>query len=140
MTTELSVMGVVKETHEILKSVRKNVVTLMQNLYFLRENYDDADQTFGSYVEEEFGLSQSYASKLCTVAEHYLIKGGVKPAELEQIDYERLYLSAKTGGTVEQQLAKATTLTRSELKAERNDDDPHEHEAIKICRICQIRL
>lgn len=132
-----TIPDVVQKTHEILKSVRKNVVLLMQNLYFLRENYQ-GEEPFGQYAEEEFGLSQSYVSKLCSVAEHYLIKGGVSADAITGCDYESLYLAAKTGGTVDEQLARATTLTRSELKQTNAEEKPHVGDFGEFCKVCWL--
>lgn len=133
---------VIEKTKELLGGVRHSLVEVMCNLHALKERggWEAHASSWGEFCESELNISQSFASKLITVANHYLIEGGFSPDKIEGIDYECLYLAAKTEGTPEEQVAKARTLTRRELKEERNDDEPHEHEPISICKHCSIRL
>lgn len=93
--------------------------------------------SFGEYVESPDGLnkSQGYASKLKTVEQFRLESG----QDVSGIDYEAMYLSIKSGGTPEEIVSKAKTLTRAELRQERNDLNDHTHEWIQICKHCQVR-
>lgn len=99
--------------------------------------------SFGEYVESPEGLnrSQGYASKLKQVQEHYVIEGGLSEKDISGVDYESLYLALKTAGTPREQLSKAKTLTRSELKAERQDFVPCAHvNQGNCCFDCWMKL
>lgn len=135
-------MTLLENTKKAFESVRSSVVVAMQYLYQVKEEeaWTEVSGSFSEYVEAELGISQGFASKLLSVNQHYLIEGGYSPENIEGFDYEKLYLAAKTEGTYEEQLAKAKTLTRRELKEERNEKEPHEHEPIQICRVCSMRL
>lgn len=136
---ELSIPSVVAEIKSLVSSVRQNSLALAKNLHFLRSNLPD-ERPFGQFVEEEFEISQGFASKLVSNWEHYVITGGVQPSKLEQIDYEKLYLAAKIEGSPELQIAQAKTLSRKELRQTREETNDHEHEEIRVCRICGIRI
>lgn len=135
-------MSILEQTREAFANVRSSVVVAMQKLAFVKEQglWEVIAPSWGEYVETDLGISQSFASKLVSVNNHYLVEGGFSPEKLEGIDYECLYLAAKTDGTPEEQLSKAKVLTRRELKESRNDDEPHEHEPITICKKCSLRL
>lgn len=96
--------------------------------------------SFGEYVEspEGLGRSQGYASKLKTV-EEFRLQGGLSEKDLAGIDYESVYLAIKAGGTPEEIVAKAKTLTRAELRAERIDAKDHEHDWITACAECWVK-
>lgn len=130
------------QTKEAFASVRYSVLDAMVKLAEVKEHgiWEDVCKSFGEYVESELGISQSFASKLLSVHSHYLVQGGVPKDELAGIDYECLYLAAKTDGSPEEQISKARTLTRRELKEERNDEEPHEHIPVEICKVCSVRL
>lgn len=134
-------MTLLDQTKEAFANVRSSVVFAMQRLYEVHERklYETVADSWGAYVESELGISQSFASKLLSVNKHYLL-GGVSPEKLESIDYECLYLAAKTEGSLEEQVEKARTLTRRELKEERNEETEHEHLPITICKTCSLRL
>ena len=135
-------MTLLEQTREAFANVRGSIVYAMQKLYAIHETGEwkqREDDTWGGYVEQELGISQGFASKLLTVNKHYLL-GGIPAESLEGIDYEKLYLAAKTEGTPEEQVAKARTLTRRELKEEKNDEEPHEHIPVSICKTCSLRL
>ncbi len=135
-------MNLLTETKQAFAKVRSSVVDAMQKLYQVKESgeWQAVASSFGEYVESELQISQGFASKLLTVNEHYLL-AGVSQEKIAGIDYECLYLAAKTEGTLDEQIEKARTLTRRELKEERNEEVPCLHEdVIKICKACQIRL
>lgn len=104
------------------------------------ELWKDRFSSFGEYVESPQGLnrSQGYASKLKQV-EEFRINSGLSEYDIAGIDYESMYLSLKSGGTPEEILSKAKTLTRAELRQERNEHADHEHEFIEACSICWIK-
>lgn len=128
-------------TKDAFGSVRHSVVVAMQLLSAVKDSgvWEQVANSWGEYVESELGISQSFASKLLTVNAAYILQGKVSPEKLEGIDYERLYLAQMLSGSVEEQIEKARTLTRKELKEERNDEEPHTHQWIQICKHCQIR-
>lgn len=96
--------------------------------------------SFGEYVESPDGLnrSQGYASKLKQV-EEFRITNGLSEKEIAGIDYESMYLALKAGGTPQEIISKAKTLTRAELRAERSEHADHEHEWLTACGVCWIK-
>lgn len=118
-----------------MNAVRGSLIRVAQNLYEIKQQLPPG-KNFGQFVEEEFGMSQSAASKLLSVHRVYILEGGASPETLEQVDAEKLYMSASLEGTVEEKIAKARTLTRSELRQERQEDEPHAFEAKEICKTC----
>jgi len=95
--------------------------------------------SFGEYVESPDGLnrSQGYASKLRTT-EQWRLDSGLAPEAIQGIDYEALYLSIKSGGTPEEVLAKAKTLSRTELKQTRLEAEPHDFIENTDCKKCGL--
>lgn len=130
------------ETKAAFENVKGSIVVAMQKLHAVKESgdWESVANTWSEYVESELGISQGFASKLLSVNKHYLIEGGYSPANISGVDYESLYLAAKTEGTVEEQIERARTLTRAELRQERNEQNDHTHEAIQICKHCSMRM
>jgi hypothetical protein len=99
--------------------------------------------SFGEYLERECQISQSFAAKLIKVYDTYAIQGQVSPEKLKEIDSEKLYLAIGLPGSAGDRLARAETLSRSELKAElasdENGDCQHES-IINICAACHARV
>lgn len=128
------------DTKDSFRDVREKIVHAMQNLFKVHESkiWESVASSWGEYVESELGISQGFASKLLSVNRHYLIEAGLYPEKLEGIDYEKLYLAAKTEGSVEEQLARAKTLTRAELKQEKNEKDPHTPNFVELCTECYV--
>lgn len=128
----------VENTKQLLNAVRGSLIRVAQNLYTIKEGLEPGTD-FGKFVEEEFGISQSFASKLLTVNRVYILEGGMHPEALEGIDYERLYLAKDLEGSPEEKVSKARVLTRRELREEKHEEDGHAHEWIEICKKCSIR-
>lgn len=135
-------MTLLEQTKKAFADVRSSVVVAMQKLYQVKEEsaWESVASSWGEYVESELGISQGFSSKLLSVNKHYLLEANIAPEKIENIDYECLYLAAKTEGTPEEQVEKARTLTRRELKEERNDAEEAPHEHIPCCAVCRIRL
>lgn len=105
-------------------------------------SWSDRFSSWGEFVESPAGLnkSQSWASKHTNIHEHYTLKGGIAPENLEGIATESLYLAKDLPGTIEEQVAMAKTLSRKELK-DTKVDGGHEHtEAIRIWKCCNMRI
>lgn len=128
------------EAKRAFENVKGSIVVAMQKLYEVKEcgAWEDVSSSWSEYCEAELGISQSFASKLLSVNKHYLVDGGYSPENISNIPAESLYLAAKTGGTVEEQLERARTLKRSELKIERNEIEPHTPEYVEYCKICDV--
>lgn len=142
--SEVEKVDLLQQCAEAFKTAHKSLMVGGAMLYQIKkENLWEAD--FGSYSAylDFIGISDSVASKITTVYEHYVIKGGFSQRKLEEVDYEKLYLATRLKGEPETQLIQAQTLTRSEIKAELSEkggeDCTHPNE-IKICPDCHKRL
>lgn len=133
----VSLSTIIDETKDLLSEVRGSLIKVAQNLYLIKEKYED-EKAWGSFCEEELGISQSFASKLLTVNRVYLVEGGLSPEAIENIDYERLYLARNIEGSAELKAETARTLSRSEIKRNLNDEKPHNGEFGSYCNICWV--
>lgn len=131
-TTELII-----QTKNLLTAVRGSLIRVAMNLYRIKSEKAYGD-SFGAFCEGELGISESFASKLLTVNKVYLVEGGAVPEDLENIDYERLYLAAKLDAPVEEKIAMARTLTRSEIKTSKAEKDAHKGDFGSYCRLCWL--
>jgi hypothetical protein len=127
------------ECVEAFRGVRRSVWDAARLLYQVRDEHAATGQTeaFSVFVEDQCGISRGFASKLLSAYEHFVIKGDVSPEKLAGIDYEKAYMAIKLPGTPEKQLSQALTLSRAELRQEREEVGDHEH--AWICRICGIK-
>lgn len=103
-----------------------------------QELWKDHASSFGEWVEENCKISQSMASKLISVVQHYEIEGGLSHEKLVGIDAEKLYLAAKLPLPTEEQLEHARTLTRAELKISKAEGDAHTPEFGSFCKHCWL--
>lgn len=129
----------IQQTKDLLNAVRGSSIKIGENLHNLKTQLPE-DTNWADFIRDQFDISESFASKLMTVFKAFVLEGGVSQERLEGIDSEKLYLAAKLEGTPDEKIAKASTLTRRELKEERNDEEPHEHIPVSICKTCSIRL
>lgn len=137
---EITTTSLIEQTRQLLNAIRGSSIHIGRNLYEIRQELAPGTD-WGDTLRDEFDLSESQASKLITVYKLYVLEGGISPAKLEGIDTERLYLAKSLEGSVEDKLAKATTLTRRELREERVDDGHvHSGETIEIHRCCGMRV
>lgn len=127
--------ALIQETRDLWNQGRKVMIQVAFNLSKIRESDAWGDfKTFPQFCENELGISQSQTSKLLTVAEYFLRE--YTPEQIGPCDYEALYMAAKLPGTVEENLAKAKTLKRSELRAVREEIAPCEHSFKRFCEYC----
>lgn len=117
-------IALAKQYTQIVEQLRPLVYEV-----YTKELWRGRFSSFSEYVESPDGLnrSQGYASKLRQV-EQFRLDSGLSEQDIRGIDYESLYLAIKTGGTAEEVVAKAKTLTRAELRATREDTNPCPHE------------
>jgi len=129
-----------------LKDARRNLVDGAAYLWQIstKKLWKDKYNSFADYLEEECQISESVASKLVQIYDHYVIKGGLDHERLREIDTEKLYLGMRTDGTAEEQVNRAAALTRGELRDEiHEDEDGHDcaHDStIVICTKCRKRV
>lgn len=138
---ELTIQDVVSETRELVGGVRRNLVKVMVNLNFLRSKEEvwATHKTFPQYCEEELGLSQPMTSKLLKAHDGWVLKAGVAPEKIEGIDYEKLagYVPLLEGKDPELALEEVKVWTREDIRAEKKEKVPCEHEkAIIACPEC----
>lgn len=136
---------ILKEAATCFRSARRNLIEGARLLNQIsREGlWEGTHSTFGGYVEQECQLSQGYASKLITAYQHYVLKGGLSHAKLQDTDPEKLYLAISLTGTPEQQAEKAEMWSRQEIRDELNSNehgDCKHEEIIKICAKCKKRV
>lgn len=140
MNTSITLVEeLVEQTRSLLNAVRGSSVRIGANLYLIKQSLEPTTN-WGEYLRDTFDIGESFASKLLTIHRVFVLEGGLSHEAIEGIDQEKLYLSAKLEGTAEEKLSKARTLTRRDLKEEKNEEAPHEHIPVEICRICSIRL
>lgn len=102
--------------------------------------------SFKEFVESPDGLGKTYswAVKQIKVYEHYVLQGGIPQFELENIDNERLYLAKQLPESVNAQLEKAQSLSRSEIRDELAStpeaDCQHGYPTVTICSHCNKRV
>lgn len=136
---------ILSDTSDLFKAVRRDLVRAAKLLWEISEKelWKGKFSSFGEYVETECGISQSFAAKLSSVWGHYVIKGGVLSAQLQKVDNEKLYLAMRLPMAPIQQLIRAESWSRSELKAEiaskGGPDCTHETQ-ITICAKCHHRI
>ncbi len=124
----------VRSTIELVKSIETRFLELGARLYKIREErlWEGSYYSFNEFLCE-LKLTPGNASILASVHKNYVLDGGIEPEKLAGVPYSNLYeaipLIEKEG--VEAATAKATTLTRSEIKEEVQEKKlgVHEHAA-----------
>lgn len=138
-------MNLLEKTEQLFHSARVSYLEAVAHLYKVQQTdaWKEKYDTWGEFVES-LGVSQSGASKMLTTYKHFVIEGAVSHAKLATVDLEKLYLATSLEGTPTEQLIKAETLSRSEIKAQRSfEESGHEcehPEEIRICKDCNKRL
>lgn len=129
----------IEQTKALLGLVRGSSVRVGQLLYEIKQQLDK-DVDWGDFLRDEFDIGESFASKLMKIHQVLVLEGGVSQEDIEGIDGEKLYLVAGLEGSAQEKVSMARTLTRREIKEHRNDQKPHEHIPVSICKVCSIRL
>lgn len=137
---DLQRTGLVEETQALLGGTRKVLIKVAENLYQIKNSgeWEGYAASWGEFSEGTLGISQSMASKLISNYEKWVVEAGIPAHNLENVDYECLYLAApllKETNALEA-LAQAKTLSRAELRQNRQEKEPHSFEAKEICRVC----
>lgn len=135
---ELSTNDLITQTRALLNAARGSLIKVGENLFTLKQQLPP-ELAWADMLRDEFDIGEGQASKLIKIFRVFAFEGGLSPEKLEGIDGERLYLAAGLEGTPEEKLAKAANLTRSELRAERQDEEPHEYEPLEFCKICHAK-
>lgn len=134
---EPSIPSLIEETKNLWNQGRKVMIQVAWNLKKIQDSGEWEGETFPKWAEAELDISQSQTSKLLTVANYFLREK--TPEEIGPVAYESLYMATMLPGTVDENLAKAKTLTRLELKQELNESEPHPGEFIEVCRHCYVK-
>lgn len=140
MTAIFNPDSLIEQTRQLLNAVRGSSIKIGENLYTIKQSLA-ADVNWGDLLRDEFDISESFASKLISIHKVLVVEGGLSPSKLEGIDQEKLYLVLKTEGTAEDKVAKASTLTRREIRESRVDDGHvHSGEFVTIHKCCGLRV
>lgn len=140
-----AVITILDITADLFRDIRKDLITAAKNLHEIstKELWRGKFSSFGEYVESECGVSQSFAAKLTAVWGHYAIEAQITPAELRAVDTEKLYLAMRLPMAAGQQLIRAKSWSRSELKAElasKGGPECTHPTTVTICAHCHARI
>ncbi len=129
----------------LIKEVESNFFQIAEILYGVRSSasWQSKFATWEDFLDE-VRLSKSTASMLLKVYKHFVIDGGRKTEQLIGAGYSNLYeaIPLLKEEDVDTVIAKAKTLTRSELKAEVKEEKYGAHdceigkERWAICKEC----
>jgi hypothetical protein len=130
---------------ECFSHARQNIALGTKLLWEIKENelWKGDSESYSEFCEMTLGISKSFASKLTTNWNHYVIEGKLNEEQIAGIDSEKLYLATKLPESVELQLSIAAGNSRRDLNARlKNDGKQCEHlnEPIMICPDCGSRV
>jgi len=146
MVSITTTFNILETAASCFKQAQKNLIQGAALLYQINseKTWESNYSSFGEFVEQECGISTSMASKLLKAYSFYAIEAKIPQQELENVDYEKLYLTtALKDMTPEEKLIRAKSWSRSEIKAELHQKDGKdcEHpETIHICATCHKRV
>lgn len=137
-------MNLLEKTEQLFHSARLSLIEAAAALYEVRktEAWAERYESWQDFLHS-VSVSQSQASKMLSVFEHYALNGGVSHAKVAEVDLEKLYLATSLEGTPEEQATKAQLLSRSEIRSQRAFEDfgeEHACEPLTICKICHKKL
>jgi hypothetical protein len=139
------IISLLKQAAEHFKSARKSLIEGAGLLHKISNErlYLGKFDSFGEYLEQECQLSEGTASKLIKVYQHFVIDGGVSPRNLQNVDSEKLYLALRLDMKPSEQLTRAETWSREDLREEVRAIGKDEHECkmdmtvvIHPCKTC----
>lgn len=145
MKPDIEVSPLLEHVGQLFTKARENIFEGISGLHeiFDKELWKGAYETFGNYCEAVCQLNPSQASRYLKVYRHYVLSGSFSTLNLTDTDPDKLYLAIGTKGDPKEQYARASTLTRGELKQELAEKDgeacAHE-EKITICARCHVRI
>ena len=136
---QLEGKDLLKECILAFTAAKNSLFEAAQMLWFIRrdEVWKDEYDSWTDFVQNGIKMDKGRVSKLLTSYEHFVVQNGVELAQLTEAQEESLYLASKMEGTVDEQLAKSLTLTRSELRAQSlYEKTGEEHECSFRCTVC----
>lgn len=127
--------NVLEDCVRAFHEARGSVVKAMPLLYEVWEKELWAEK-YSSLSEflDACGISRSQASRLITVYTRFK-----DVPQLETVDPEKLYLATRLSGSIEEQFATASVLSRNELReqlAVKPNGDEHDHVFESFCKVC----
>lgn len=144
MNTDLSTNEqLIVETRELLHAVRGSLIHVAQNLYRIKTEgiWEGRASSWSEFCESDLQISQSQASKLLSIHQHFIVDGGLQPEDLIGTDYEKLNAVRKLPGTVQEQMSIARTLSRKEIRDSFSESIQCEHtKTYVICADCGTRI
>lgn len=133
----LSIPTLIEETRNLWNQGKKVMIQIAWNLHQIQKSGEwEGYDSFPKFCEAELDIRQSQTSKLLAIASYFL--GEYTPDQIGPVAYENLYMATMLPGSKEENLAKARTLTRTELKQEINESEPHTGEYIEVCKHCYV--
>lgn len=142
-------LNILEQCKRSFQDVRANLIEATEALYLIKseELWKSECSSFGEFCEQELQISQSFASKLLSNWQHYVMDGHLHKDDLVGVDYEKLYLAQRLPTVMidhfTEKLEKAKRWSRSEIKAElaekNGEECKHEH-TITICAACNKRV
>lgn len=136
---------ILRDCATAFKEVRRTVNGAAKMLWEISEKelWKGQFQSFGEYLERECQISSSFAAKLVRVYGHYVLDNRASERQIEAIDAEKLYLASRLQLPFDQQLIRASSWSRQELRAELasggNSECTHPSK-IEICTKCHARV
>ena len=120
--------GAIADALELLWSVNK------------QEAWKGSYNSFSEFCEDGLQISRSTGNQYVAIYQHYVAEGCITVKQLRNADMNKLYRAISLTGTPEQQYSKALTLSRSELRNEKTEEDGHECTPVTVCSKCWKRM
>jgi len=127
--------------------IGEGILTLGKKLKDIRENryYHPTHETFWQFCEEDMKMSDSKASRLISVYEFFILKHGISPTKVLELDsWDTAYkisLTAKSKDEAERLLDLVPSELKKEMAGLKNGEHKHEwvETHVRQCKICQLR-
>ncbi len=135
-----------RETIDLVKQIETRFLELGARLYRIQEDqmWQGEYDSYGEYLDAT-GLKRPFASVLTTIHRVYVVERGVRPVELAEAGYAKLYdaIPLLENNDTAAVVAKAQLLSRGEIKEEVREEkygDCQHRETITICAHCHKRV